>query len=53
MEVRQASSVDAPAGALMYSHRFLKVSGIIAPNWSLKEGCFEQRNFFLGRLEGS
>lgn len=50
MEVRQASSVDPPAGALMYSHRFLKVSGIIAPNWSLKRRTLRAEVFFLGRL---
>lgn len=46
MEVRQASTVDPPAGALMYSHRFLKTSEIIVSNWSLKRRMLQVEVFF-------
>lgn len=46
VEVRQASTVDPPAAALMCSHRFLKISEIIASNWSLKRRMLPAEVFF-------
>lgn len=45
MEVKQASTVDPPARALMCSHTLLKISEIIAPNWSLKRRMLQAEVF--------